>query len=314
MADRSNKSRLRAWLELLRAPNLLTAPGDPLAGFLLACAGAWGGAPTDWPSRPVLRAAMAGAVSLLLYTAGLLWNDWFDLRDDLRERPSRPLPSGRVRPGTVAAVANGCMLLAVVVAAVAGRPMLYAAVALGAAVLLYDSFLKRLRVVGPLAMGLCRGLSVLVGAAAVGWDGPAQPVVLAAAGGMMLYVAAVTNLARGETQRQRVRPKAMLVFAATGAYLLALSLSAGWSMHSWRGWMTAAGIAALLWVAGCLWRMGHQPEPPEVQWAVGALLRVLILLQATACLLAGAVGAYVAAGLAAAFVASTVLGRRFHGS
>ena len=33
------RSKLGAWLQLLRAPNLLTVPGDPLAGFCLVWAG-----------------------------------------------------------------------------------------------------------------------------------------------------------------------------------------------------------------------------------------------------------------------------------
>ena len=67
---------VRTWLQLVRAPNLLTVPGDPLAGFLLATFG-------------VLRAQAAFAVgaSLCLYAAGLLWNDLFDLEEDRRERP-----------------------------------------------------------------------------------------------------------------------------------------------------------------------------------------------------------------------------------
>ena len=33
------KSATHTWLQLLRAPNLFTVPGDPLAGFLLASGG-----------------------------------------------------------------------------------------------------------------------------------------------------------------------------------------------------------------------------------------------------------------------------------
>ena len=64
------RSSLTAWLQLLRVGNLLTVPGDPIAGFLLAQA--WG----LRASRPGLRIAMAVSVSVLLYAAGLLWNDW----------------------------------------------------------------------------------------------------------------------------------------------------------------------------------------------------------------------------------------------
>jgi len=58
-----------AWLRLFRLPNLLTVPGDVLAGFLLTStitAGAWG------------KLLLAIPSSLMLYAAGLLLNDLFD--------------------------------------------------------------------------------------------------------------------------------------------------------------------------------------------------------------------------------------------
>ena len=54
-----------AWPRLLRLPNLLTVPGDILAGFLLAPAAR----PADWAQLPL--AFLAG---LLLYAAGLILN------------------------------------------------------------------------------------------------------------------------------------------------------------------------------------------------------------------------------------------------
>ena len=55
---------LRTWLQLLRAPNLFTVPGDPLAGYLLACYGA---------VEP--RVLLPVFASLCFYSSGLLVND-----------------------------------------------------------------------------------------------------------------------------------------------------------------------------------------------------------------------------------------------
>ncbi|MEU3895025.1 UbiA family prenyltransferase, partial [Streptomyces sp. NPDC029519] len=81
-----------AWAELLRLPALFTVPGDALAGA--AAAGA----------RPGPRTLLAIGSSLCLYEAGMALNDWADRAEDAVERPHRPLPSGRIRPGT----ASGC--------------------------------------------------------------------------------------------------------------------------------------------------------------------------------------------------------------
>src|SRR5271168_4002552 len=92
----ASRSPLHTWLQLFRAPNLFTVPGDPLAGFLLASAGAG-----------VFHPAIAAIIlaSLLFYGFGLLLNDLMDLCEDCAERPSRPLPSGAVNPKVVWVVA-----------------------------------------------------------------------------------------------------------------------------------------------------------------------------------------------------------------
>ncbi|MFE1886870.1 UbiA family prenyltransferase, partial [Streptomyces diastatochromogenes] len=113
-------SRYRAWVELLRLPALFTVPGDALAGAAAVRV------------RPNRRTALAVGSSLCLYEAGMTLNDWADRAEDAVERPHRPLPSGRVRPG--AALAAACALTAagLALAGRAGRPALAVAVPLAA--------------------------------------------------------------------------------------------------------------------------------------------------------------------------------------
>jgi 4-hydroxybenzoate polyprenyltransferase len=66
----------------LRLPNLFTVPGDPIAGFLLAC-----GAANQRVALLDYRVAFAVIASLCLYSAGLVMNDLFDLEEDRRDRP-----------------------------------------------------------------------------------------------------------------------------------------------------------------------------------------------------------------------------------
>ena len=308
LPPRPGGSAVRAWLQLLRAPNLLTVPGDPIAGFVLA------GASGLSVTRPGLRMALAVCVSLLMYAAGLIWNDWFDLAEDRRERPGRPLAGGRIRSGAAALVANVLIALAVAVAAIAGRPTLYVAMALGAAVLAYDAFAKRLPVVGPLTMGLCRGLSLLVGAAAFGSTGLQQTAVLAAAGGVTLYIAAVTVLAAAETRVTAVKLKCLLILAAATACVLALVFTVPPASPLWRWAMTATGAGAVVWLTSRLAKLGETPDPPTVQRTVGGLIRGLVLIQAAAVISTGPLGAALAAGLVVCFFLNAMLGRVFYAS
>ncbi len=304
-------SGLWAWLQLFRVPNLLTVPGDAIAGFLLAQAAGLSA------TRPYLRMALAAAVSLLIYAAGLLWNDWFDLPEDLRERPTRPLPSGRLRPGQVALAANVLVAASIAVAAVAGRTTLWVAVVLGAVVLAYDMALKRVPLIGPLAMGCCRGLSVLVGAAALGADGLTRAPVIAAAAGITLYVAAVTWLARGETRQRDVTIHRCAIAAAFVAWLVAVvaALLLATKAIQWAiPVLGVLGVLAGLWLRGCLAPLGRQPQPRVVQRTVGRLISGIILVQAALVLAAGLPGLWLALGLMACFLLNRLLGRVFYAS
>lgn len=304
-------SGLWAWLQLFRVPNLLTVPGDAISGFLLAQAAGLSA------TRPHLRMALAAAVSLLIYAAGLLWNDWFDLSEDLRERPTRPLPSGRLHAGHVALAANVLVAASIAVAAVAGRPTLWVAVVLGAVVLAYDMGLKRLPLIGPLAMGCCRGLSVLVGAAGLGADGLTRAPVIAAAAGITLYVAAVTWLARGETRPRDVTTQRVAIAAAFVAWIAAVAVTlvaAGAVEWRWRWAMLVPTALAGLWLTTCLVGLGRQPQPRVVQGTIGSLIRGIILVQAALVLSAGWTGLTIAIALMACFLLNRVLGRIFYAS
>ena len=177
-----------AWPRLLRLPNLLTVPGDILAGFLLAPAAR----PSDWAQLPL--AFLAG---LLLYAAGLILNDLFDYAEDLRDRPDRPLPSGAIsREAAAVAVLVFLWIAGFLSAFFDALPV---ALPLIASLVLYDIGLKRKPLLGPSLMGACRAGNLLLGAAAAAPGGWHSPAPLLAAAALAAYIGIVTHLARQET-------------------------------------------------------------------------------------------------------------------
>lgn len=168
------RSRARAYLGLARVSNLPTVWTNVLAGTALATGG------VSWPAF----AALAGAVSLL-YTGGMFLNDAFDHRFDAMHRRDRPIPSGETTVGEVFAV--GWLLVGLGVLGVFGaagaRAAAWAAV-LAACIVYYDWRHKR-DPLGPLVMGVCRGLVYVVAGHAGLW-----------AAVMTAYVTAVTLLAK----------------------------------------------------------------------------------------------------------------------
>jgi 4-hydroxybenzoate polyprenyltransferase len=185
VAARSVKRpRWRAYLLLSRISNLPTVWTNVLAGIVAAHA------PVQWS----LVARVAAGVSLL-YTAGMFLNDAFDRHIDAVERPDRPIPAGDVTAR--AAFASGYMMLAAGVWVVSMQPRFVAplvwSLLLAAAIVRYNYHHKK-NPLGPLMMGLCRGLVYCVAASAAAIAVPWH--VLAAALCLIAYVVGLTEVAK----------------------------------------------------------------------------------------------------------------------
>jgi hypothetical protein len=277
-------SPIRSWLQLFRLPNVFTAAADVLMGYLFT-----------HPSLEEYRVSLllVGA-SCLLYTAGMVLNDVFDIEIDRRERPGRPLPSGRIGLTTARWVGFELLLVGVGLAWLAGsfagslRPGLVAT-ALAAAVLLYNRVLKQTPA-GPLGMGACRFLNVLLGmsAADVSW----QPTHLLVAAGIGVYIVGVTWFARTEAEVSR-RPQLALAATvmAVGMALLAafpyfsseadgpFSQPVFVEAGNWHWRWLALGLLLLARPIAAI----ATPTPARVQSAVKNCILWLIALDAITC-------------------------------
>lgn len=180
-------------MQLVRLPNLFTAAADPLAGWIVAQG------TLDDPHRwlPLV------AASVLIYMGGIVLNDVFDVQVDRRERPNRPLPSGRVSFG-LAAGFGALTLVAGPLVAIYSRSSSSAAVAaiLALTVLAYDSGMKR-TFLGPVVMGSCRSLNFLLGFTQI--DALGGPYAWGMAICFGLFVAGVTWISRSEVETGRTR-------------------------------------------------------------------------------------------------------------
>ncbi|GLZ11780.1 transferase [Actinomadura sp. NBRC 104425] len=272
---------MRALAELVRAPAALSVPGDVLSGA--AAAGALrGGLRGGW--RGGRGPAGLAAASVCLYWAGMALNDYADRRLDAVERPERPIPSGRVRPGTALAVAAGLTGAGLALAGTAGgRRSLRAAVPLAAAVWAYDLLLKPTPAAAA-AMALCRGLDVLLGATAGGrgrWR-----AALPAACAIGAHTFAVTLLSRGEAAG--ATPRRVGLAAAAGAPVVPLVLAeiAGRTGGTHRSRAAGRAVAAGLLgayaaaVGGAQAAAVREPSAERIRRAVGAGVLGLIPLQA----------------------------------
>ncbi len=293
---------LRGWLELVRPPNLFTVPGDIFAGAALAGISA---------GKPVLLLP-AIVASLLLYASGLILNDYMDRRGDARERPERPIPSGRVNAAHACAASLAFMGAALILALLTGATQFWVmAGVLSGLILLYNGPARRIPLAGFAVMGLCRGCNVLLGGSIVG--GLASAPLLVGAGIETLYIFCVSLLARGEVGRPPARWQWSLPMAAVvaGCCMLFLSLQAVPPTVMIPLIILPAWLSATFTDSGS--DTGQTPKK------IGVLIRGLILIQillVAFCLSQNpawfnrsAIGI-----LVLMFIAAEVMARRFRGS
>jgi 4-hydroxybenzoate polyprenyltransferase len=125
---------LRALLELMRISNLPTVWSNVIvgtwAGYLVSSAqgngeynpahvGVYADGLLARPAWLWLAPLPFIVMISLLYCGGMVLNDYWDREIDARERPDRPIPSGRVRPELARAFAMGMIVTAMLFPALA---------------------------------------------------------------------------------------------------------------------------------------------------------------------------------------------------
>ena len=197
-------ARLLAYLQMMRPANIVTAWADILAGA--AATGLFAVVmPSDqiWQIQAWSLDGLTHVPSLLwlilatsgLYGGGVVFNDVFDAELDAIERPERPIPSGR--SSKIEAIALGLLLLVIGAIAAAQVSWLSCGLAIATALsaLLYDSVSKHSVIFGPLNMGTCRGLNLLLGISIL----PAMVLPLSFLAIIpILYIGAITAISQGE--------------------------------------------------------------------------------------------------------------------
>lgn len=288
----SNAGDWRDYLRLVRAPNVFTALADVSLGFLIT--------QRDLAEGDAFAALLLA--SACLYLAGMTLNDVFDAPVDAVERPERPIPSGRIALPTARRLGWSLLAMGVLAAGAAGilardRGLLPGplgiAVVLAALVVGYNALFKRTRL-GPLAMGGCRALNVLLGMSAATLESW-QPMHLWIAGGLGAYVAGLTWFARDEAVVSRRVQLTLAAIAMCGA-IAALSQYPRWASADLPERLAPVYATGdpfrwhALWLASAA-LVGHRllraivaPDARHVQIAVKSSILSIVVLDALCCL------------------------------
>lgn len=256
--------RLKQYLLLARMPNAFTALSNVLAGYFSL---------TGSADANVLQLLMLMASSALLYVSGIVFNDYFDFEVDRKERPSRPLPSGRVKKKNALALAVATMTVANAIALLASSASLAISGMLSATILAYDYGAKKSRI-GPAAMGGARFLNVFLGAsptlgAVVPWS------TLFAAGAVFAYVYSITILSRKEAGAQSDARKSITQsFSIVAAIIASMALFALYQKTFEMFVNIALFSVAMLFT----WKIACSGRQAQIQNAVKNLVLFMIIL------------------------------------
>ncbi len=189
----------------MRPANLVTAVADILAG--IAISGFFFQPLSDLLSLFLLVFSTIG-----LYGGGVVMNDFFDAALDAVERPERPIPSGLI--SKTEAMSLGLLLLVIGIGFAFAVSMISGVISIliAVAAVVYDKWAKHHPFLGPLLMGVCRGLNLLLGLSII----PSQMAAYSFLGIIpVVYIAAITMISQGEVRggKRPVMAGAMVLYA-----------------------------------------------------------------------------------------------------
>lgn len=266
-----NSYRFWAYFQLMRPANIITAWADILAGFAVSGFVAIQAETLGLEVLAWLLLATTG-----LYGGGVVFNDVFDAELDAKERPERPIPSGRASRQNAATLASVLLLVGIVAAAQVSFLSAIVAICIAVGAVVYDSIGKHQPVVGALNMGLCRGGNLLLGMSAV-------PAIVGEYWFLalipMIYIAAITSLSQGEVHGAKDN-------TPTIALLLIITVIAGFfGLELLPNYHILQALPAIALFTSYLLppfiKAVRQPTPEQIRNAVRSGILSLVILDAT---------------------------------
>lgn len=191
---------IKGYMTLMRPATMPTALADVLAGFTIA------GILEKYTYSELLTSEILLSIlglmfsTVCLYAGGMVLGDVFDYESDLKKRPERPIPSGAVSVENATILGSGLLISGLFTAFLVDQLCGYVALTLVVAILIYDALLKRHEFFGPVNLGICRGLNLLMGISIVGYIHHWWITLIPVA-----YIVAVHLLSMGETKRNSKR-------------------------------------------------------------------------------------------------------------
>jgi len=255
----------------MRPANVVTSVADVLAGIAISRFFLEAGLLIHHLS-PVILLCIS---TIGLYGGGVVFNDVFDAELDKVERPERPIPSGVITAKQGASFAIILLLAGILTAFLVNIISGAFAISISFAALVYDKWGKHNALLGPLNMGLCRGLNLLLGVSILTpqlgayWYVSIIPII---------YIASITMISRGEVHGG----KSKSLYFAGFLYILVAASILFISFNNKNVLLTCIFLFLfLLMIFAPLIKAAKEPVGKNLGKAVKAGVIALILLNAS---------------------------------
>ncbi|MET4080970.1 4-hydroxybenzoate polyprenyltransferase [Pedobacter sp. UYP30] len=181
--------KLIDYLRIMRPANMVTAVADILAGIAIS------GILISSITTPWFAILCLCLSTACLYGGGIVFNDVFDVELDKIERPERAIPSGIISLKNAAILGSALLMSGIVLASLNSLASGLLAFGVSCFALMYNKVGKHHPFFGPLSMGICRGLNLLLGLSIVP-EMLQQHYLLAII--PVIYIFSITMTSRGE--------------------------------------------------------------------------------------------------------------------
>lgn len=292
----------RQYLLLIRLPNTFTAPSNILTGYFAITSLAYA------HSQQLFILILS---SVLIYIAGTVFNDYFDIEIDLKERPYRPLPAGTITKQKAFVIAIVSLVSANILAFAVSWSSFVISTILSATVISYDFRLKN-TVIGPITMGATRFLNVILGAS------PALFVLLAnnnffvrmifVSLSIFLYVLAISLLSRKEIDGMQTRR------TIVGSFFIVFTVIASISFAGFLGIFKMEFFANLILFAGIIIITFRKTKSRNsslvIQKAIKNMVISIIVLDSV--FISGSIGLYYGLATLLLIIPSIIFSRKLY--
>jgi 4-hydroxybenzoate polyprenyltransferase len=254
----------------MRPANIVTSVADVLAG--IAISGYF--AQLEITVATVLPVLLLCLSTIGLYGGGVVMNDVFDAGLDKIERPERPIPSGLINIGEAATLGITLLIAGILAAFLTNSTSGIIAFLVALSAVVYDKWGKHHSFLGPVNMGLCRGLNLLLGISILAfavntwWFLAIVPII---------YIASITMISRGEVHGG----SRTVLYAASFLYGLVISFILYFSFVQGKVWFALIFLLPFTWMIFTpLLKAIKEPTGKNIGKAVKAGVLALILMNA----------------------------------